>query len=223
MGVEQGRTGSAIDETSNARILIKSRQKVTSSRIIANLSKLERNSTATVARTRNLLNGITDAVRHSVVRFASRLTISNRDDEHRFVQTAGACGADNHGFENLVPQAGSQRSQTLETDARGKHGNIICVADTVAGFHVVHEAHRDAILVESGGCRGDDADDLLELFLAHTFLFELDGATVVDIEDHIEQSQLHDIRRNLHGNSPFMNQVAEFNRRFNGEALDKLV
>lgn len=64
---------------------------------------------------------------------------------------------------------------------------------------------------------------MFELLLSHTVFLELDGTTVVDVEDHIEQGQLHDIGGDLHGNGPFVGQAVEFAGSFLGQSLNDMV
>lgn len=216
-------TRSAVNQLSDLLILVQVRQEFTRPLVIANLGELEGNSTAAIPSSRDLGHGVLDNIAQSTVRLAGRLTIRNSDHQHGLVEAVGTSRAHDHGIDDLVLQAGTQRGQSSETHAGDQHVDICRTANAISALHVVHESHRDSILVEGRGGSGHDTQDLSQLVLPDSLLFELDGSTVVYVENHIEQGQLHHIRGHLHGNGPFVGQLGKLCGCIIGKRLNELV
>jgi hypothetical protein len=94
------------------------------------------------------------------------------------------------------------------------------VLDHVLRRVVIHEANRDAVVIEegSGGC--DTLKNKLKILDTLTVLFELHGATVVDIKNNIVQSQFDNVVADLLVDTPLLAQSVNLRRGPVGDLID---
>jgi hypothetical protein len=81
------------------------------------------------------------------------------------------------------------------------------VAD--AGEIGVHEAERDTVLVEQSRSKRDSLQNKAQVLNTATFLFELHGSTVINVQNNVVEGKLDDIVGNLFLHAPSLDYLVD--------------
>jgi len=201
--------GCAIHHASNDRVAVELAQELSGFLVISNLCELEGNGTGT--QVLGGVDSVADGILESTSVLARGLTICNANDQDRLARLA-KLGQDD-AVDDLLAQLGAEWRETLVSPVGHDLGDLLLSANVSKhvrrGTVVVHEADLDAILVEESCGERDSLHDKLQILDALTLLFESHGATVVNVNDNIVESESDDINRNLSGDVPCSNKLID--------------
>jgi hypothetical protein len=205
-------TRCAVNQLSDDRIVIKLAKELASLLIVANLGKLESDSSTTVLRVGGLLDSLADSVKDSSGGFSCRLTIRDGNNQDRLAHLSATESGYDDAVDNLLAELGTHRGKTTELVALDELLDLLLrlnVLDHVLRRVVVHETDRDAVVVEEsrGGC--DTLENQLKILDTLAVLLELHGATVINVEDNIVQGQLDNVVANLLVDAPLLAQSVD--------------
>jgi hypothetical protein len=108
-----------VNDGTKERIVVELFEVLLSLEVVTDLSELVRGSIGTVAGTLKLGIGTLDDGLDVTSGFTGRATVRQNDDQQRLLQTTGASGTKEQRLENLVVQAGTERSQAFKASVLG--------------------------------------------------------------------------------------------------------
>jgi hypothetical protein len=202
-------TGSAVNQLSDDGVVIELAKELASLLIVANLGKLESNGSTTVLRVGGLLNSLANSVKDSSGGFSCRLTIRDGDNQDRLAHLSATEGGYDDAVDNLLAKLGTHRGEATKLVALDELLDLLLrlnVLDHVLRRVVVHEADRDAVVIEESSSGCDTLEDKLKILDTLAVLLELHRATVINVEDNIVQGQLDNVVANLLVDAPLLAQ-----------------
>jgi len=218
-------TGCAVDHRTNLWVFIELAEELLRHLIVTDLGELESNTTAAVLR-EPLLQGVesvSDGIEDSVLGLASRLTISDGNDENGLPELILLSLSDDDLVDDLLAKRSTHGRETLKLNTTHNGLNLSLGSDTIlerpallvthAREVSVHETNRDAVSIEEGSGERDTLQNKAQVLDTRAFLFELHRSTVVDVEHDIVKSELHDIVGNLLLDAPALDDLVDLSGR----------
>lgn len=207
----------------DSRVVVELAKELASLLVIANLGKLECDSSTAVLRALGLLDGEANSVKDSSGGLSCRLTIRDGNNQDGLAHLSATDGGYNDAIDDLLAELSAHGCKSAELVALNELLDLLLVLnvlDHVLRGVVVHEADRDAIIIEegSGGC--DTLEDKLEILDTLAVLLELHGATVVNVENNIVQGQLDNVVADLLVDAPLLAQSVDLARGSVGNLID---
>ncbi len=199
-------TRRAINHASDLRIVVQFGKELRRLLIVADLRELESNCASTerlpVKRALLALSvRIADRLLQRIRLLSCWLAVRDTDDENRLAELVAAHLRDNERVEDLLPELRAERRETLVTLGAHDLLNLLIGPDVAelrrVDLLVVHEADLDAVLVEERGSEDDSLQNKLKILDALAVLLKGHGAAVVDVDDHIVESESDNIIRDL--------------------------
>lgn len=167
---------------SNRGISVKLAKELSSLRIVADLSELEREGTISKTKTPDFIARALDYLKNGPWWLASRETIRDRDDEDWFLHLSIPGWPQNQILNDLVVQFFAERRQAAETDISNELFDLLVRLDIVTharGQLGVNEADADSVVVEKSCSICNSLKDELQVVNAGAALFELHRAAVI--------------------------------------------
>jgi hypothetical protein len=144
------------------------------------LGELEGDGSLPVTRiAANFSGGVLDGLNNSSLRFTSRLTIGDCNDQDGFSQLARSSGLDNKWFNDFLSETRAHGGQSFELNHAHKTLDVRLVFDVIALLVRVHEANVHAVVVKEGCSVGNAGKDQFEVFDTFPTFLELHGTTVI--------------------------------------------
>lgn len=214
-------TGSAVHHGADLRVLVELAKELSGHLVVADLGEFECNTAATVLG-EALLKGVecvSDCVEDGVLRLTGGLTIGDGNDQDRLPQlTLSSLGEENF-INNLLAERGTHGSETLELNTTHNLFDLglVCAAvlkrptSLVADAREisVHEAERNAVLVEQSRSKRDSLQNKAQVLDTATFLFELHRSTVINVQDDIVEGKLDDVVGNFFLHAPSLDYLVD--------------
>lgn len=206
-------TGRAIHLFAYHGVIVQLRKEFCCLLVVANLSKLERHRALTVSGSSSLVHGVAHGLDERVCVLAGWLAVGDTDDEHWLLHLLAVKSGHEDRIHDLLPQLGPEWRQSLVALVCQELLDLLLAADVGQGvcrdLIVVHEAYVDAVIIEQSGGEGDSLHDQCQVLDALSVLLEGHGSGIIDVDDHIVQSQSNDVDGNLSLYTPGLAQTVD--------------
>lgn len=194
--------GSAVDHGADLGVAVQLAKELSSLLVVADLRELESNCTRAEVGSR--VDGVADGVLEGAVVLASRLTISDANDQDGLARLAEL--GQNDRINDLLAQFGAERRKTLVFLALQDGLDLLLRANALEHVRrdtvIVHEADVDTILVKQGCGKGHSLHDKLEILDSLAILLKGHRATVINVDDNVVQRKADDIHGDFARDAP---------------------